>query len=194
MECLSDEGDTCCFDECFAMKSGIYYEEVFNASGVLNSITRDGTIGEEEIAVVKKSIATCEKKIKNSTGETCEIPLYVYAFTQCVFSENYKNCPSVKESLQCLEIGKLLTKCDKATIGTTKASSNPKPKISAKIKPDSSSTISKATKGSTNSRASQGSTKAKPPRDFTYSMASQGSTKPKPPTKAKPTRTTTNNQ
>lgn len=114
MECLANEGDLCCYDECFAEQSGIYVDEKFDSQALLNSLTRDGSVGEAEIAVVKRSIEKCEKAAnKNFTAEVCEIPLYVYNITQCVFMQNYKNCPNVLENLECQKLGKVLDPCTK---------------------------------------------------------------------------------
>lgn len=123
MECLSDEGDSCCFDECFADRTGIFVDEAFNTSAVLKSITRDETVGEAEISVVKNSIEKCEKSLNTlMTSEICEIPEYVYKFSQCVFIENYKNCPKVVQNSECQNLGKVLENCNKivTTRTTTK--------------------------------------------------------------------------
>lgn len=126
MECLADdEADVCCYDECFAQISGIFQDEIFNKSAVLSSITRSESVGEAEIAVVKNSMKTCENlMIKSNPSETCDIPDRIFKFTQCVFIENYKNCPKVLENKSCQALGKVLDPCNPQTTTqkpTTKA-------------------------------------------------------------------------
>lgn len=122
MGCLADGGDICCYDECFAAKFEIFKNGIFNPSGLLHSITRGKSVGQAEIAVVENSIRKC-MKISESTQETgpgfCNIPQRVYTTTQCVFKENYKNCPEI--SPECQQLGNILQKCDRitTTIATT---------------------------------------------------------------------------
>jgi hypothetical protein len=112
MECLSDESDACCFDECFATQSGIYRNDFFNTTALFLSITKGETVDEDDIAVVKKSIQHCEKSRNDKLlTTTCDIPEYVFKFTQCVLKENYRRCPFVVSNPECLQLWKVLDSC-----------------------------------------------------------------------------------
>lgn len=111
MECLANGGDTCCFDECFADRTGIYRNMLFNETALIDSVTKGRSVSPSEISVVEKSITKCSKKITNPILVACNIPVEVYEIVQCVLKENFKNCPKVLENPECQELGKVLQPC-----------------------------------------------------------------------------------
>lgn len=114
MGCLEEGIDICCYDQCFAEKSRIFYNNYMNESALLHSITRGGDVGEEAVKVVENSIKKCSVGINyNITSLTCKIPEYVYNFTQCILTENYINCPKLSESQDCQDLRKLIDPCDR---------------------------------------------------------------------------------
>lgn len=117
MECLEEGVDPCCYDICYAERNGLFFNNELNETALFHSITRRGDVGEEAVEVVKNSIKNCSAKINlNASSLTCNIPDYVYRFTQCVLSENFINCPKLSDSEDCQELTKLLRPCDKLAL------------------------------------------------------------------------------
>jgi hypothetical protein len=120
MECLANGGELCCYDECFADRSGIYRNKTFNELALINSITRGRSVDPVEIAIVENSIKYCYKTTDpNSSYLTCKIPDLFFRFIQCVLIENYKKCPRVLTDPECRTYGRFLESCTPGTSTTT---------------------------------------------------------------------------
>jgi hypothetical protein len=112
MECLAGRSNICCFDECFADRSGIFRNKFFNAEALIDSITRGRSIDLEEIAIVESSIKYCFKILNNTLNfSVCNIPEAYFRLIQCVLKENYKNCPNVLKDPECRTLGRVLESC-----------------------------------------------------------------------------------
>jgi hypothetical protein len=154
MGCLGDaEADICCYDECFVEKSEILINGEINKENLLLSITKGGSVSEEEQIVVKKSMVTCEDKLKRMAKQkTCKIGDNIFNFVQCVLTQNYLNCPNVTENEECKSLGTVLSKCKPittprtTTTSTTRRTTRTLPTTPETLKTSNSSTA-KASRG-----------------------------------------------
>ena len=140
MDCLAkDSGNICCFDECFAERTGIFANYSLNIEKLVNSITKGGNVTTSESEIVKNSVKTCKKINKSAVKQlVCKIPDTVYAFVQCVLRENYLNCPNVKENEDCRILAKVLNPC------VALESPRPRKEITKKTSTEKSRTVKTA--------------------------------------------------
>lgn len=172
MSCLDGDAEfdysiECCFEDCFADTSGICRNKVLNYTALLSSVTWGGEVDDELLKIAEQSIETCKSKVKLSdiSPSYCNIPTYVYLFTQCVLTENYMNCPEVTAdpSSECAELGSQLKKCDKVVTTAKPRKTRPTTTRKSTTKKVTKPTTSKksTTKGVTKSRTKRTRTTAK---------------------------------
>lgn len=150
MSCLDGDSEfdysiECCFEDCFANTSGIFRDKEFNYTALLRSVTWGGDVDDETLKIAERSIETCKSKVKLSDNKPayCNIPSYVYQLTQCVLTENYRNCPNVTSNAECGKLGSYLENCEKIVTTlrpaktrktTTKKTTLPKSSTKKKLK------------------------------------------------------------
>lgn len=149
MDCLAEgSSDICCFDECFAERTGIVSNNSLNIEKLVNSITKGGNVSESETEIVKNSVQKCQKINKILVKDlVCKIPETVFVLVQCVLKENYLNCPNVQENEDCKFLGKVLNPCValKVIPSTTKVITE---KTTTKIKSFNKTALAKNTSAS----------------------------------------------
>lgn len=115
--------DRCCFEECFARVNKFAIDaENLNFTAISIALTRNGEFKKDLIKVVETSMDKCRKEMKLTTSKTCNVSDSLFLYTQCVFKENYRNCPNVTVNEKCRNYGQFIKPCMPATTTTTSTS------------------------------------------------------------------------
>jgi hypothetical protein len=116
LECL-DKHNECCYLDCYLIRSGIYDRTWFNQTAIENSVTRRGSVTQEDLENHRNSSHSCIVRWPLN-DQICGVKRAVIEHLRCVMMQNYLNCPTVQKDEKCMALGEILESCEFKTTTT----------------------------------------------------------------------------